>query len=70
MVSYEMLNEKAPSAFRGFQVKFREYSGGPNSRAHLGGTRLGPLFEIYVIKFCNARSGIAEICRDDAIIAY
>jgi hypothetical protein len=51
MVSYAMLNEKAPGVFPGFQVKFREASGGPSSGVHVGGTRFGPLFEIYVLSF-------------------
>jgi hypothetical protein len=50
MVSYEMLNEKASGVFPGFQVKFRA-SGGPSSGVHVGGTRPGPLFEIYVLSF-------------------
>ena len=50
MVSYEMLNEKAPGVFPGL-VKFREASGGPSSGVHVGGTRFGPLFEIYVLSF-------------------
>jgi hypothetical protein len=51
MVSYEMLNEKTSGVFPGFQVKFREASGGPSSGVHVGGTRFGPLFEIYVLSF-------------------
>jgi hypothetical protein len=65
-----MLNEKASGAFPNFQGKISDKTSAPSSGVHVGGTRLGPLFEIYVIKFCTARFGIADTCRDNAITAY
>jgi hypothetical protein len=50
--------------------KSREASGVPSSGVHVGGTRFGPLFEIYVLSFVQHDFCIADNRHDNVIAAY